>query len=250
MASGESINLGRRGRMADMAGAEPLPQDRPDDGPDVGGSLRQRLRAEEPVERFKPTSGAFSGWAGLAFAGGAVLWVVFNEHSRSGLQLGLVAVFAALAIWVTQFRPRVTAYPGLLVLHGSLRDTYIPYAAIDELSMGQMLNVWVSGRRYVCIGIGKSLGFEMRQRVRGQGTESLTGGNRNYGFSGQPTVAGSEHRLSYPVFVLSRLDDLIAASRRDRPPVGERPPVRQELAVREIVALVVVGGALVLSFVI
>lgn len=234
--------------MADMAGADPLPPDGPDDGPDVGGSLRQRLRAEEPVERFKPTSGAFAGWSGLALAAGVLLWVVFNEHSVGGLQLGLVAVLAALGIWVTQFRPRVTAYPGLLVLYGSLRDTYVPYVAIDELSMGQTLNVWVGGRRYVCIGIGKSLGYEMRQRVRGQGTESLTGGNRNYGFSGQPTVAGSEHRMSYPVFVMSRLDDLIAASRSNRPPAGERPTVRQELAVREIAALVVVAVALVLSF--
>jgi hypothetical protein len=234
--------------MARMAGADPLPPDVPDDGPDMGGSLRQQLRDEEPVERFKPTSGAFVGWSGLALAAGVLLWVVFNEHSVGGLQLGLVAVLAALAIWITQFRPRVTAYPGLLVLYGSLRDTYIPYVAIDELSMGQTLNVWVGRRRYVCIGIGKSLGYEMRQRVRGQGTESLTGGNRNYGFSGQPTTPGSEHSMSYPVFVLSRLDDLIAASRRNRPPVGERPEVRQELAVREIAALVVVGVALALSF--
>jgi hypothetical protein len=235
--------------MAGMADAGPLPHDGPVDGPDVGGSLRQQLRAEEPVERFKPTSGAFVGWSGMALAAGVLLWVLFNEHSVGGLQLGLVAVLAALAIWVTQLRPRVTAYPGLLVLYGSLRDTYIPYVAIDELSMGQTLNVWVGGRRYVCIGIGKSLGFEMRQRVRGQGTESLTGGNRNYGFSGQPDTPGSEHQMSYPAFVLSRLDELIATSRRDRPPAGERPAVRQELAVREIAAFVVVGVALVLSFV-
>ena len=126
----------------------------------------------------------------------------------------------------------------------------MPYVAIDELSMGQTLNVWVGKRRYVCIGIGKSLGYEMRQRVRGQGTESITGGNRNYGFSGQPTVAGSEHRTSYPEYVLSRLGDMIAHSRHDRPPPGERPAVRQELALREIMALVVVSLALVLTFVI
>src|SRR3954464_8040439 len=195
--------------MAGMADAAPTPQDGPVDGPDVGGSLRQQLRAEEPVERFNATSGAFVGWSGRALASGVMLWLLFNEHSVGGLQLGLVAVLAARAIWVPQLRPRVTACPGLLVLYGSLRDTYIPYVAIDELSMGQTLNVWVGGRRYVCIGIGKSLGYEMRQRVRGQGTESLTGGNRSYGFSGQPTVGGSEHRVSYPVFVLSRLDDLI-----------------------------------------
>lgn len=235
--------------MARMAGVDPSRGDGPDPRDGAGGSLRQRLREEEPVERFKPTSGRFVGWCGLALAASTLLWVVFNEHSATGLQLGLVAVFGALGIWVTQLRPRVTAYPGWLVLHGSLRDTYVPYAAIDELSMGQTLNVWVGPRRYVCIGIGKSLGYEMRQRVRGQGSESMTGGNRNYGFSGQPTVPGSEHRMSYQTFVMSRLDDLVAHSRHNRPPAGERPEVRQEYAVREIAALVVVGLAMVASFV-
>jgi hypothetical protein len=125
----------------------------------------------------------------------------------------------------------------------------VPWVAIDELSMGQTLNVWVGAKRYVCIGIGKSLGYEMRQRVRGQGSETVAGGNRSYGFSGQPTLPASEHSMSYQGFVLSRLDDLIAHSRHDRPPPDERPAVRQEYAVREIAALVVVGVALVLSFV-
>ncbi len=232
--------------MAGMSAADPFRAD----GWDADGrSLRQLAREKEPVERFKPTSGAVAGWSGLALAASTLVWVVFKEHSLGGLQVGLISILGALAIWVTQFRPRVTAYPAVLVLHGSLRDTYVPYVAIDELSMGQTLNVWVGRRRYVCIGIGRSIGFEMRQRVRGQGTESLTGGNRSYGFSGQPTTAGSEHRMSYPEYVMSRLQDLVAHSRLDRPPAGERPEVRQELAVREIAGLVVVGLALALTLV-
>jgi hypothetical protein len=238
--------------MAGMTGADPTSDGREDAfaGTEDVGSLRQKLREEEPVERFKPTSGAIVGWSGLALAAGTLLWVIFNEHSKNGLRLGLIAIFGALVIWVTQFRPRVTAYPEWLAMYGSLRDTFVAYVTIDELSMGQTLNVWVGRKRYVCIGIGKTIGFEMRQRVRGQGSESLTGGNRSYGFSGQPTVPGSELRTSYQGFVMSRLDDLVAHSRQDRPPVGERPEVRQGYAVREIVALLVVGVALVVSFVV
>jgi hypothetical protein len=230
--------------MAGMTGAEPFRAD----SWDAGTSLRQQAREKEPVERFKPTSGAFVGWAGLAVAAGAVLWVLFNVHSVIGVRVALAAIFAALVIWVTQFRPRVTAYPGLMVMHGSLHDTFVPYVAIDELSMGQTLNVWVGRRRYVCIGIGRSVGYEMRQRVRGHGTETPTGGARTYGFSGRPSTPGSEHGTSYASFVLSRLDDLIAASRHGRPPVGQRPEVRQEYAVPEIAGLVVAGAALLLSF--
>jgi hypothetical protein len=236
-----------------MAGPNPMDGYGRDDSAVVlgteGGRLRQQLHDIEPVERFKPTSGAVVGWCGLALAAGTVLWVIFNQHSRSGLRLGLIAVFGALVIWVTQFRPRATAYPGWLAMFGSLRDTFVPYVAIDELTMGQTLNVWVRGKRYVCIGIGKSLGMEMRQRARGQGSESLTGG-RNYGFSGQPGTGPGDQRLSYQAFVLSRLDDLIAHARKNRPPDGEKPEVRQEYAVREIVGLAVSGAAVVLSFLI
>jgi hypothetical protein len=230
--------------MAIMTAADPFRADEWD----AGTSFRHQAREKEPVERFKPTSGAFVGWAGLALAAGTLVWVAFNEHSLTGIRLALVAVFGALLIWVTQFRPRVTAYPALMVMHGSLHDSYVPYAAIDEVSMGQTLNVWVGRRRYVCIGIGNSVGYEMRKRIRGHGTETPTGGGRTYGFSGTPSAAGSEHRMSYPGFVLSRLDDLVAASRRNRPPVGQRPEVRRELAVWEIGALAVAGVALVVSF--
>ncbi len=153
-----------------------------------------------------------------------------------------------MLIWLTQIRPRVTAYPRLLKMHGSLRDTYVPYVSIDEVSMGQTLNVWVGRRRYVCVGIGKSMGYEMRQRVRGQGSNSVTGGNRSYGFSGRPEGGAIEQRMSYQSFVLERIDDLLAHARRDRPPKSQQPPVRQEFAPLEVAILLVTGVALVLSF--
>jgi hypothetical protein len=213
-----------------------------------GGSLRQQLRDEEPVERFKPTSGAFAGWAGILLAAGAVGWVLLFEHSENGLRLGLAAIFAAVVIWLTQIRPRVTAYRRLLKMHGSLRDTYVPYVSIDEVAMGQTLNVWVGRHRYVCVGIGKSMGYEMRQRVRGQGSNSVTGGNRSYGFSGRPGGGATEQRMSYQSFVIERIDDLLAHASRDRPPKSQRPPVRREIARLEVAMLLVTGMALVLSF--
>jgi hypothetical protein len=205
----------------------------------------ERAERREPIERFKPTTGAFVGWSGVVLAAGTVVYVLVDEHNRLGLRLGLAALFAGVVVWVTQLRPRVTAYPDTLLILGSIRDTHIPYVLIDEVAMAQTLNVWVGRKRYVCVGIGKSIGFEMRQRVRSQSGNTLFG-SRAYQFTGKPEVGGTERKTSYQVFVLDRITDLVAASKA-RGLEGTHPEVRQQYAVPEIAALVVSGVAFVLS---
>lgn len=205
----------------------------------------ERAERQQPVERFKPTTGAFVGWSGLTLAAGTIVYVLLNEHNRFGLQLGLAALFAGLAVWVTQLRPRVTAYPDTLLMQGSIRDTHVPYVLIDEVAMAQTLNVWVGRKRYVCVGIGKSIGFDMRQRVRSQGGNTLFG-SRAYQFTGKAEVGGTERKSSYQVYVLDRITDLVAASKA-RGLEDAEPRVRQQYAVPEIAGLLVSGVAFALS---
>src|SRR4051794_26269166 len=90
-----------------------------------------------PLERFKPTNGLFIGWAGLATAAFALGYTVMFVHTTVGLRIALGALFAAVVIWVSQLRPRATAYPGVLQLRGALRDALLPYLLIEEVAMGQ-----------------------------------------------------------------------------------------------------------------
>ena len=159
-----------------------------------------------------------------------------------GLQVGVGAVFAAVVVWVTQVRPRVTAYPSALLMRGSIRDTWVPYVLIDEVTMGQTLNVWVGRHRYVCIGIGKSIGADVRQRMRSSG-QGLFGTHKMAAFGGAPAP---ERAMSYHSFVLTRITDLVAAARRRRDP-DHLPEVRYSYAVPELVALVVSGLAFVVT---
>jgi len=206
---------------------------------------------EEPLERFKPTSGQLVGWSGVVVAVLIIVYVAFQDHTVLGLRLALGAAFAAVLIWVTQLRPRATAYRRELLLHGSLKDTFVPYLAINEVTMGQTLNVWVGSRRLVCVGIGRSIGFEMRQRVRSHGQGAQMGGNRSYQFAGRAeTTEVREHSMSYQVFVLNRINDLLAAARSEQQRRDDRQPVpavRSRYAVPEIVALAVTGAAFVVS---
>lgn len=209
---------------------------------------------DRPVERFRPTTGGFVGWTGIALALAAIGFVVLVEHSLTGVRLGLGAAFGAVLVWATQLRPRATAYPRHLRLHGSVRDVDIPYLLVNQVSMGQTLNVWVGRRRYVCVGIGRSIGTEMRQRVRsrGDGAGGL-GGNRSYEFVGRAeTTFVDDAGTRYDGFVLDRINDLVAAARAEQERTGSEPglEVRRRVAVPEVVALTVTGVAFAASLLI
>lgn len=174
----------------------------------------QHTNRSEP-ERFGPSTGLVSGWAGVVLAVAVLVLVAVGVHSVVGVRIGLGALFTAIVLWVTQLRPRLTAYPDVLQMRGCLRDTAVPFALIDDVALGQTLNVWVGERRFVCIGIGAT------------------------------SRAGPEHELSYPALVLRKIRDRVAQAHSQEHEVA--PAVRQTYAVPEVLALVVTGLAFVLS---
>lgn len=219
----------------------------------INGMIRLRSDSDRdrPVERFKPTNGMFVGYVGLALALFAVLYVLLAVHNVVGLRVALGALLGAVVIWVSQLRPRVAAYPERLVLKGSLRDTSIPYILIDEVALGQTLNIWVGDRRYVCIGIGLSIGTDMRQRAKKQRQSSSLGAGRLREFSEKAELAAPEQSaMSYYTFVVTRIEELVEQARKRSARAGAdepSPQVRQYYAVPEIVALVTTGLAFVAS---
>ena len=200
---------------------------------------------ERVLERFKPTTGVFIGIAGLLVAAFALGYVLINVHSVVGLRVGLAAVFGAVVIWVSQLRPRVTAYTKDLHLKGSVRDARVPYVLIDEVTMAQTLNVWVGEQRFVCIGIGKSLGSDIRQRAKKERHGSLLGASRTREFSEKAEVAAPDQTaMSYHTFVVTRIEELVDQAKRELRRSGgstEGEEVRRPYAVPEIVALAVTG---------
>lgn len=214
-------------------------------------SSAQPSANEQVLERFKPTTGLFIGWAGIAVAAFALGYVALNVHTVVGLRVGLGALFVAALIWATQLRPRVTAYTRDLRLWGSLRDARVPYAAIDQVTLGQTLNVWVGEQRFVCIGIGKSLAADVRQRAKKENQGSLLGKSRLRELSDKADLAGLDQTaMDYQTFVVTRIEELVDQAKRQRRLSGdtsEVPPVRRAYAVPEIVALGAAGLAFAAS---
>lgn len=199
----------------------------------------------EPVERFRATSGRFVGYASLAVIAGLVVYLAVNVHSMTGLRLGTGLIFLGVLVWVTQLRPRATAYEDALHLQNSLRDALVPLAAIDEVSVRRMLNVWVGDQRYVCVGIGTPL----RRMVKGKtrGPSSLLGWDRLEDYTESATPLNPDQSaMTYPEFVEIRLTGLVAdAKGREGAAQADRP--HDLWAWPEIVALAGTGAAFVLS---
>lgn len=200
-----------------------------------------------PVQRFKPTGGLFTGYAGLAAAAVAVGYVAFAVHTATGVSIALGAVFFGLVTWVTQIRPRATAYPRHVVLKNAVRDAHVPYAEIDEISIGQTLNLWVGDVRYICIGIGKSVREEIKSRRR---RETTLGTSRMSELTLMAERASTDERaMSYQTFVVTRLEELVDQAKRE-PADEPEPPARYVIAWPEVTALLVTGLAFTASLVV
>ena len=168
-----------------------------------------------PVERFAPTSGQFLGWTGILIAAVAVGYPILAVHTVTGLRVALGAVVFAVVVWMTQLRPRATAYPRHLVLRNSVRDTHIPLHEVDEVAVRQSLQVFVGDQRHVCIGVGRSSRDRLKQlRRRSQQT---VGASRFQEFKGKAEVAGLDERaVSYATFVETRIQELVEQARKER----------------------------------
>lgn len=201
-----------------------------------------------PVERFKPTSGQIVGYVGLALAVFTVGYVAVDVHSVTGLQVALGAVFFAAVTWVTQLRPRATAYPRHVVLRNAVRDAHVPLGAVDEVSMGQTLSLWVGDTRYTCIGIGQSMRADLKARKR-SGLDGSLGTSRWSELAQKAERANLDERaMTYQTFVVTRLEELVEAAKREHAREDSDPGApRHVVAWPEVTVLAVSGLAFVVS---
>jgi hypothetical protein len=200
-----------------------------------------------PVERFRPTSGRLLGLTGVVVCALLLVYVALTVPSLTGLRVGLALAFVGVLIWTTQLRPRATAYRSRLVLRNSFRDTTVPLHAVEDLNVRRMLNVWVAGERYVCIGIGRSLRSIVKRKP--SGPASLLGFDKVESYSDTATPPRPDQSaMSYADFVETRLTALVEeARRRSSAAGGTTEPPRHSWAWPEIGLLAVTGAAFVVS---
>ncbi len=186
----------------------------------------------EPVERFEPTSGQVTGYGSLAAIGLLLVYLAVDERTLTGLRIATGALFFGVLLWLTVLRPRVTAYPDVLRMQNSVRDVLVPWTAIERVTVGRVLSVWVGEDRHVCTGIGASL----RRRTPA---------------ASRPDQPGGEHHVDHGEYVADRIRTLVQEARRREAREGHVPEEapRRVWAVPELVALAGTAAAFLLTLV-
>jgi hypothetical protein len=204
----------------------------------VGRQQPGRAGDEGRVERFRPTSGRFTG---IVLVVGALSLAVLSVVDDDAVipEVGVAALFVAVLGWVVTLRPRVSLVGDDLELRGMLDSVAIPLAAVEELAVRQVLAVRAGDRRFTSPALGRSL-------------RSLVKANRP---SEVPDDAGPAKvwSESYPEYVEERIrqrvDDAVARAgirRGSDDQVALACGVRRRAAWPEIIALVGTAVATVL----
>jgi hypothetical protein len=216
-------------------------------------------QAADGLERFRPTSGRFGGFLGLALCAFVAVVFVVSESPRVAVPGVVACAFVAVLDWMTMLRPTVSASTTELHLRNVAQTVSIPLASIDTVIVRRYLLVRSGGRKYICPAIGRSLRKTVRSELKWKPatfmspTAALDRFGESQG-SGLTTEVQAPHELAYPDFVEQRITHL-AADDRARRGIEERSEEEYELGSQvvrhpawlELVALAVLAAAFVVA---
>ncbi|WP_372734573.1 hypothetical protein [Nocardioides sp.] len=200
--------------------------------------------SEETLERFKPTGGLVSGGLAMAFA---LVIIAAWIRDRDSISDGLAAasLVAVVLVWAAALRPRVAVGEETLVFRNMFETVRIPVAAVEEITVRQVMAVRAGGKRYVSPAIGRS-------------RKSLVRPNRMR-FSSHLPGGGKQVNIEYADYVEDRIRQSAKDSRRRQglpEPTAEAIAaephsvgVRREPAWPEIVAMVLALGLFIVAVV-
>jgi len=208
-------------------------------------------------ERFHPTSGQFMGWLTLVLA--ALTIVTAVAYGVWWVALG--ALLASVLAWSSMLRPRLMIENSELVMRNMLETVRIPLAAIEQLTVRQVLAVRTAEKRYVSTAVGKPFRKTIVAGRAMDGPERL-GDRAVPGVGSTKAVVPLPHSgeasfgkgMDYADFVEAKVREAISADRDQRaaPHLSEEAAtlaagVRREPAWLEIGLVVVVGLAFLVS---
>lgn len=188
----------------------------------------------EEVERFRPTSGRFTGIV-LVTGSLAVAALALVRPDNVIAEVGVGAILVAIIAWTVALRPRVSLVGDRLELRGALDTVSIPLAAVEELSVRQMLALRAGDKRYTSTAVGRS----RRQLVKAKNEPNQVADPDT---DPHARVAAPSYAQFVEERIRQRMDDARAAAgiRRGSPEqVALGADVHRRLAWLEIAGLVV-----------
>ena len=194
----------------------------------------------EEVERFRPTSGRFTGIV-LVSSSLVVVGLALLRPDEVLPEVGVGALVVAVLAWMVALRPRVSLVGEKLELRGAVDTVEIPLAAIEELAVRQLLALRAGDKRYTSTAVGRT----RRQLVKAKNEPDKVADPDT---DPHARVAAPSYAQFVEERIRQRMDDARAASgiRRGSPEqVALGAGVRRQVAWPEIVLLVASSVAFV-----
>jgi len=182
--------------------------------------------AGDRVERFRPTSGRFTGLV-LVVGGLLVAVLAVADPAQVIAEVGAAGFFVAVLGWAATLRPRVSVVEDDLELRNMLETVTIPLAAVEELAVRQVLAVRAGEKRFTSPALGRG----RKSLVKGQSAPEFSSGGPSH-------VPGT-----YPEFVEERIRKRVADARAA---AGIRPGSAEQMALADGVRRVTAWPELVL----
>jgi hypothetical protein len=190
---------------------------------------------EAVVERFRPTSGRFSGWAAVLLSAAVLVAMVVYLDDGFPAWVGGVALLVGVLAWAAMLRPALWATDEHLVMRNLAETVHIRLAAVEELAVRQFLAVRAGDRRLVSTVLGRTWRRAMTSHRAAPASEDGTREGMRY-------VDWAEQRLRELVDAARDHAGVTAGSEEQRalPDAVRREPALVPLALIAVAALLMV----------
>jgi hypothetical protein len=186
------------------------------------------------VERFQPTSGRFSGWAGVLLSAAVLVAMVVYLDDGFPAWVGGVALLVGVLSWASMLRPALWVTEEHLVMRNLAETVHVRLAAVEEMVVRQFLAVRAGDRRLVSTVLGRT----WRKAMTSKRAPSPEDGTRE----GMRYVDWAEQRLRELVDAARDRAGVAAGSEEQRalPDAVRREPALVPLALIAVAAVLMV----------
>ncbi|MFL6155781.1 MAG: hypothetical protein ACJ72D_06820 [Marmoricola sp.] len=194
-------------------------------------------------QRYGPTSGTLSGWAGLVLC--ALLVVAFSVSHFDAVSVRWILVVLAVAvlIWSMMLRPVIIVRGATVVLRNPFSSWLVPLAAIEVVAVRAVTRIEAGGQGYNAVAVGRRVRKMVGRESAGRITDLGSSGGR---LSTPPEPKTNRIDASTPERLADLMTDQILAAADDARRSGQQPgPVERVWAWPELGALAALVTALV-----
>jgi hypothetical protein len=196
---------------------------------------------------FRPTSGTFLGWVGVALAGGGVVDALLDDRSLEGLRFALGAAIFGLLVWCFMLRPRLVIGARDLQLRNPFLTWYVPLASVRKVAVRAVTRVHTDERRFDGVAVGRPARSLTRARPVRRGSIGLPGlGSSRYAEDADASRV-PRGELDADMTADLVVEQILFAADRAREAHPDPRPARRTWAWVELGALALMLVALVVS---